>query len=160
MLHEQQVHQIELEPQNPEIQQAHVAALPDISEKKAEEALKLRERDLRLIMEAVPALIAYVDTDGRYRRVNRNYARWFGFKAEEIPGRHMSEVLGEAQWEKIKAYVERALAGETITYERQLPFQRGESRWVRASYTPDVNEADRIQGFVVHVLDIEESKEG
>ena len=158
MLHEQQVHRIELEPQNPEIQQAHVAALPDISEKKAEEALQLRERDLRLIMEAVPALIAYVDTDGRYRRVNRNYARWFGFSAEEIPGRHMSEVLGEAQWEKIKAYVERALAGETITYERPLPFQGGESRWIRASYTPDVNEADRIQGFVVHVLDIEESK--
>ena len=135
------------------------AALLDITEQKqAEEALRYRENDLRLVMEAVPALIAYVDTDGRYRRINRNYARWFGFPAEEIPGRHMSDILGEAQWGEIKPYVERALAGETITYERQLPFQGGESRWVRASYTPDVNEVDQIQGFVVHVLNIEESK--
>ncbi len=135
------------------------AALLDITEQKqAEEALRNRENDLRLVMEAVPALIAYVDTDGRYRRVNRNYARWFGFPAEDIPGRHMSDILGEAQWKEIKPYVERALAGESITYERQLPFQGGDSRWVRASYTPDVNEVDQIQGFVVHVLNIEESK--
>jgi PAS domain S-box-containing protein len=134
-------------------------AIQDISSlRQAQEALRLKEADLSLVMDAVPALIASVDTGFRYRRVNRNYAQWFGFTAEEIQGRTMSDVLGEAQWGKIKTYVERALAGETITYERQLPFQGGESRWVRASYTPDVNQAGLIQGFVVHVMDIEERK--
>ena len=145
LLHELQVHQIELELQNQELQQA-------------QEALRNRENDLRLVMDAVPALIAYVDTDCRYVQVNRNYAQWFGSTVEEIQGLHMRDVLGVAQWEKIKAYVEKVLAGETITYERQLPFQGGEGRWIRASYTPDVNGADRIQGFAVHVIDIEERK--
>ena len=112
------------------------AALLDISEQKqAKEALRNRERDLRLVMDAVPALIAHVDTDCRYLRVNRNYARWFGSTVEKIQGLHMRDVLGEAQWEKIKPSVEKVLAGETITYERQLPFQGGDSRWITSQLT-------------------------
>jgi PAS domain S-box-containing protein len=130
-------------------------------------APELRDRELRqaspkaelfLIMDAVPALIAHVDPDVRYLQVNANYARWFGRSPEEIRGLHLRDLLGETQWEIIKPYVDRVLAGETITYERPLPLQGGESRWIRASYTPDFDEAGCIRGFVVHVLDIEERK--
>ncbi len=121
----------------------------------AQEALRTKEAELSLVMDAVPALIAYVNTDGCYLRVNRNYAQWFGSTVEEIQGKRMSDVLGEEQWKQIKPWVEKVLSGETITYERQLPFQRGDRRWIRASYTPDVNERGRIKGFVVHVIDIE-----
>jgi PAS domain S-box-containing protein len=140
LIQELQVHPVELELQNQEIRQTHLKA------------------ELSLIMDAVPALIAHVGPDGRYLQVNNNYAHWFGRSIEETRGRHMRDLLGEVQWEKIKHYVDRVLAGETITYERPLPFQGGESRWIRASYTPDLDEAGRIRGFVVHVMDIEERK--
>jgi PAS domain S-box-containing protein len=135
-----------------------VAVQDFTSLQQAQRDLLAKEVELSLIMDAVPALIAHLDCDCRYRRVNRNYAWWFGLTVEEIQGRHMSEVLGRAQWGQIKHQVEKVLAGETITYERKLPFQGGESRWVRASFTPEVIEAGRIQGFVVHVMDIEEGK--
>jgi PAS domain S-box-containing protein len=139
-IHELQEHPVELELQNQELQQTYPKA------------------ELSLIMEAVPALIAHLDPDCRYLQVNANYARWFGRSPEETRGRHIRDLLGEAQWALIKPYVDRVLAGETITYERPLPFQGGESRWIRASYTPDLDEAGRIRGFVVHVMDIEERK--
>ena len=87
MIHELQVHQIELELQNQELLQAHFEA--------EKEALSNRESDLRLVMNAVPALIAHVDTDGCYRQVNENYARWFSRSPDETRGRHMRDLLGK-----------------------------------------------------------------
>ncbi|RPH86716.1 MAG: PAS domain S-box protein [Desulfobacteraceae bacterium] len=135
------------------------AVFLDITEQsQAQEALRNRESDLRLIMEAVPALIAHVDTQGCYRQINENYARWFSRSLEEARGRHMRDFLGEDQWGEVKDYVARALAGEKIAYERQLPYQGGASRWILATYTPQLDELNRVQGFVVHVMDIEERK--
>ncbi len=127
-------------------------------QKQAEQALQRKESDLRLIMEAVPALIAHVDPQGCYRQVNENYARWFGRSSEEARGLHMRDLLGENQWEKVKGYVAKALAGEKLSYERQLPYQGGASRWIQATYTPELDERNRVQGFVVHVMDIEDKK--
>jgi PAS domain S-box-containing protein len=145
LIHERQVHQVELELQNRELQQA-------------EDTLHLREAELRLLMDAVPALIAYVDTNGCYRQVNKNYARWFGLSPEEIRGRHMRDLLGETQWEKIKGYVEKALAGEMVVFERQLSSQGGEPHWMQAIYSPEFDELNRVRGFVAHVMDIEGRK--
>jgi PAS domain-containing protein len=41
--------------------------------KRAEEALRRSEHELRFVLDHMPALIAYVDTSGRYVRVNRAY---------------------------------------------------------------------------------------
>ena len=132
----------------------------DITERKrVEGALESREKELRLIMNAAPALIAYVDAEYRYRRVNKSYERWFGRTAEQVHGRHVREVLGEAAWEAGRPEMERALAGEAVTYERQFPYEGGGPRWVYATYTPDRDSTGRVQGFVAHVVDIGELKQ-
>src|SRR3546814_15713259 len=45
------------------------------------------ESRLRLITDAVPALIAYIDRDERYQFVNRGYADWVGRRKEGVLGR-------------------------------------------------------------------------
>jgi PAS domain-containing protein len=62
---------------------------------RAEEAIAAGEARLKTITDNVPALISYVDTDERYRFVNRAYLDWFGLKREEIVGLTMREVWGE-----------------------------------------------------------------
>ncbi len=42
------------------------------------EALRLSEGRMRLILDAIPAMIAHVDAGRRYRFANRAYAEWFG----------------------------------------------------------------------------------
>ncbi len=101
----------------------------DITERKqAEEVLQDRERERTALIDAVPALISYIDADYRYRWMNKHYERWFGFAAESFQGLHVSEVLGEAAWERVRPYMERAVAGETVAYEQQLPYKHGGSR--------------------------------
>ncbi len=68
--------------------------------KQAEEALQRRESELRLIMDSAPALISYVDAEGRYRSVNRSYQRLLGIAPEdvqELPGKSFSPTC-DGRW--------------------------------------------------------------
>jgi PAS domain S-box-containing protein len=114
---------------------------------------------LRITMDNAPALMSYIDKDCRYLRVNRSYERWFGLSDEQVRGRHMKDVLGEAAWQAIEPYVKRVLAGEQIAFELQIPYLETGSRWVYATYSPDVDAEGQVRGFVVHVLDISERKQ-
>ena len=62
------------------------------------EASEDSENRLRLIAETVPALISYVDKEGRYQFNNLAYEKWFGKSRAEIAGKHMREVLGIKAW--------------------------------------------------------------
>jgi PAS domain S-box-containing protein len=118
------------------------------------DALRRNREMLRLITDAVPALISYVDADFRYQLANLGYQRWFGLQPEEIVGQPVRQVLGEAVWNKVRPWMERALAGEAVSYDQELPYRQGGARWVTASYTPDRDEAGRVRGIVVLVVDI------
>ncbi|MBI4772569.1 MAG: PAS domain S-box protein [Deltaproteobacteria bacterium] len=136
-----------------------VVVFIDITErKKVEKALSDREEELRLISDAGPTLISYVDSGGLYHWVNKTYAEWVGLSAREIRGLHVREVLGETAWLAVEPFAERVLAGEAVTYEHQLLMRDG-PRWVRGTCTPDLNEAGQVRGFVEHALDIGERKE-
>jgi PAS domain S-box-containing protein len=123
-----------------------------------EEALRGREEELRLIIDAVPALISYVDTEGRYRLANRAYEVWFGLDSGAICGRHLRDVLGEATWEVIRPRVEAALAGQRVAFEDVLPYSSG-SRWVGASYTPHFDRRGRVAGMVALVHDLTQRRQ-
>ncbi len=93
----------------------------------------------------------------RYQLANDAYRTWFGLDPDEIRGRHVSEVLGHAAWDAVRPHMQRALAGEVVNYEQELPlYHRAGPRWVLATYTPDRDASERVRGFVVLVTDIGE----
>ncbi|HET6469217.1 MAG TPA: PAS domain-containing protein, partial [Geminicoccaceae bacterium] len=126
--------------------------------KKAEEALADTAARLRLIADAMPALIAYVDSGLRYRFVNRGYEDWFGHSRAEIEGRTVREVLGDEAFEAIRARIEAALAGQSTVYEGLVPYRDGNPRYVEARYTPHRGPAGEVLGFYALVIDISERK--
>jgi PAS domain S-box-containing protein len=109
--------------------------------------------EMRLVMNTVPALIAYVDPQFHYRQVNQGYERWFGLPAREVEGRHVRDVLGRPAWKIVRPYLARALAGEVVTYEERMPYRLGEARWVYVTFVPDRDEAGRVRGLIAHVTD-------
>jgi signal transduction histidine kinase/CheY-like chemotaxis protein len=54
--------------------------------------------------------------------------------------------------------VRAALAGHAVTFERSLAYRDGKTRFVRATYVPDVGADGRVLGFVAHVTDISDLK--
>ncbi|HKQ71042.1 MAG TPA: PAS domain-containing protein [Polyangiaceae bacterium] len=122
---------------------------PVISEDRAAERLQF-------VANAVPALIGYVDTGARYVWGNESYRRWFGYSPESIRGRHVREVLGASAWESVRPYVERALAGEEVTFTHRLAYEKGPARDIQATYVPHLDDDGRVRGFVVLSNDVTE----
>ncbi|MGF1934882.1 MAG: PAS domain S-box protein [Nostoc sp. ChiQUE02] len=127
----------------------------DITERKrAEATLRQREDELRLITNAVPVQISYVDIQQHYRFNNKGYEDWFGLPASEISGKHIKEILGEPVYQSILPYVETVLSGEQVTYETQLPHKDGTNHYVNVTYVPQFSQQGKVEGFVALINDI------
>src|SRR5918992_3438876 len=83
----------------------------------AEAALRESEERLRLVANNVPALISYVDREQRYRFSNRTYDDWFGIAHEGMQGRSLAEIFGDEAHGRMRAYIERCIAGESVQFE-------------------------------------------
>ncbi|MEA5603428.1 PAS domain S-box protein [Nostoc sp. UHCC 0252] len=127
----------------------------DLSERKrAEATLHQREDELRLITNAVPVQISYVDAEQRYRFNNKRYEDWFGLPTSEIYGKHIREILGESVYQSILPYIETVLSGEEVTYETQLLDKDGTNHYVNVTYIPQFNQQEKVKGFVALITDI------
>ncbi len=123
-----------------------------------EVALQEQEKQLQVITNAVPVLISYIDSEQRYRFVNKLYEDWFG---NSVCNRHVQEVLGEAAYETVRPYIEAALAGQRVTFEHSLSYKAelAGTRYIRATYVPQINQQGMVEGFVGLVDDITQNKQ-
>ena len=116
-------------------------------------ALQRQAATLRSITEAIPAIVVVVDAEGRYRFVNSAFERWYGTPRDRIVGCTLPQVLGPLEYEKTRQHSDRALAGESVDFERRYQHADGVQN-LAISYIPlrlDNGEAD---GFVGVYQDI------
>ena len=114
----------------------------------------LEARQLKLIVDAIPALVSYVDDLGRYQFNNKAYEDWFGHSAEALRGRHLKELLGAAAYERVRPHVEAALAGQRTEFEGQVPYKDGGTRFIRAQYVPDFRADGSVAGYFALINDV------
>ncbi len=114
----------------------------------AQQILSESENRLRLMADSLPALIAYVDSEQRYRFNNKAYEEWFGLSPAEISGRHIQEVLGPALYEEIRGHVESALLGQKVKFEVEIP-RTGEAHFFEVSLVPRQEADAPVLGFYV-----------
>jgi PAS domain S-box-containing protein len=132
------------------------AVVQDLTERKQVEAAReAGEQQLRLLTDALPVLVAYVDPEQRYRQANRAYQTWFGLEPEALLGRAVREVAGERAYAKVRPYMEAALRGEPQSFEQELPYPTG-TRHVRALYIPHRLASGEVAGFIGLATDVTE----
>jgi PAS domain S-box-containing protein len=122
------------------------------------ESLRASERQLRLITDALPALVTYVSADRRFRFANNAFKTWFGIEPQSLIGNDPRELMGETRYRQIQPYQERALAGETVHFERDVTLPHGRTIFAQVSYMPDKDEQGRTLGFVGLVHDMTERR--
>jgi PAS domain S-box-containing protein len=137
---------------------ALVGAHIDITDRKLaeQEALESEEK-LRAIADALPVLISYVDKDQIFRFANKAYETWFERPLSAILRRPVNEVMSGAMYEARRPYLERALAGESVSYEVDFARSTGAAA-TQVVHVPHRDASGRIVGVYVVVSDISERK--
>src|SRR5450830_903615 len=131
---------------------AHVF-VQDVSRRQAAEAARRQsEQRLRLIADHLPALVSYIDRDFRYRFFNNRYLSWFGLDEAALQGRSVTEMFGRAVFEGVRPQIERAFAGETVSFELRNTVA-GAPAQMEVHYIPDRDSAGRVVGVVGMVVD-------
>ena len=126
--------------------------------KQAQEALRASESELRLIMDNVPARVAYIDRDYRYRFLNRHNEEWLGLSRDELTGRAVAEVVGADRFAQMLPLLERVLGGETVSVEQLLTQPSGEARWESVHYAPNRDAEDQVIGIYAVHTDVHDQK--
>ncbi len=142
-----------------ELREANATLQQEVADRmQAEAALRRSEEQLRLITNALPVLISYVDNQRRYRFNNQAYQDWFGKPPSEILGCHMRNVLGKDFYQRIRKQVNAALAGQIVTYENELLTQDGNTRSVSVTFIPHLSNRKTVKGFFSLTNDISDRK--
>ncbi len=110
---------------------------------------------LKLLTDALPVLIGYLDRDRRYQFTNKAYEAWFNQPAEALLGRPVREVAGEVAYQNISPYIDRALAGERVGFAAHMPFRADFVKHIQTDYIPDVQHGE-VLGFYTLVTDVTE----
>lgn len=123
----------------------------------AEAALSASEQRVRAIADALPSRIAYIDRERRYRFNNRTYESVYGLTPEQLYGRALRDVLGDAAYAEVEGYIDQALAGEPVRFEFRQEVG-GKTRFYDIIYVPDPDRNGAIRGFYALINDITKRK--
>lgn len=127
--------------------------------KMAESALVNSQYQLRNIANTVPTLISLWNRDMLCEFSNDSFADWFGLTQSELIHKRLQDLISSDHFERTKDYFNRALNGETINYEREVPrISDNSKRFVRATYLPNRLNG-QPDGFFLFIQDITDLKE-
>lgn len=123
-----------------------------------EEQLKSSKDRLQLLVDCMPAIVAYIDHRGKYTLCNTEHYNWFGIPVDEIEGVDFAELHGEHVCQTLQPFFEKALLGEQCSTEIQLPHRLRGSRICNMTFTPHLNDTRIVDGFCVLATDITDNK--
>jgi PAS domain S-box-containing protein len=136
------------------------AMFEDVTEQRsAERAATQAQWEMQVVADRLPALVAYVDNDLRYRYVNRQFEQWYQKPAAWFIGRTVEEVVGDV-FEITGRLLKRAAQGEALEFEypRRNPLLNPPDRHIRVQLVPDLTAGEPC-GFIALMEDVTERLE-
>ncbi|OUL98092.1 sensor domain-containing diguanylate cyclase [Variovorax sp. JS1663] len=131
----------------------------DVTERKRAEIRSAEsEQRLRGLTDNVPALLTELDRDERVVFCNGRYLTWLGIPPSSMMNRPIREVVGDAHYEMRKPLLERAFAGEEVSFEQTAKLLVGE-RTLQTIYLPQKNEEGEVVGLYILANDVSDLKQ-
>jgi len=137
---------------------AELKAVNHLLSEARQRAETAHQHQIRLITDNVPALIAYLNADLVYEFTNKVYEEWYCWPHGVMLGQSLREAHSEQHYQRLEAYVARALAGESVTFEFAETNINGQERYMLRSYVPNRLANGEVVGIFVLIRDITERR--
>ena len=127
------------------------------------EALSRSEVQLRLLTDALPVAISYVDHEGRYRFSSAAVEEVFFLPREKVQGKPLREMIPDDVYSDIKPHLQSVMEGNRVRFKINIPIGDRALRTYDVQYVPDFAENGFVRGFYILSSDItpyEEVRQG
>jgi len=133
-----------------------IASFIDITEhKQAEENVKNIKNELQMILDSVPALIIYKDTEGRIIRTNKTFADSLKVSVKGIVGKTTEELFPKEQAEKMRKDDREVIISGKPKRDIIQPYDTPEeTRWVIIDKMPYKDKEGKVTGVISFAKDI------
>jgi PAS domain S-box-containing protein len=125
----------------------------DTGIRRLSESVQRSEERFRMLAEGVPNHLLFLDRELRITFANDVFLEAVGWTADKAFGCHISDIMGVERYLERQPYYERALAGETVSYE-SMGAAGNETGYFRFSYRPSFDEARQVRGIFSMATDI------
>ena len=118
----------------------------------------LPQEILRLMDTCLGATVSVIDRSLRFRYVNAGFAQAYDLTWQQMMGMSLHDVYPAPELATFLPYLERALGGEEVTYERLGRIHQHESVWRTVSLNPWRDATGAVVGIVHCSLAVQELK--
>jgi two-component system cell cycle sensor histidine kinase/response regulator CckA len=129
------------------------------SQRRVQAVLAETEARQRLILDAIPASIAYLGRDERIRFANRRWAAMVHMDKDALIGRSLRSVVEPRAYAHFVPHIERTLAGGETTFEYSYTGSGRRVIVTKNSLIPETAPDGETVGLFVLSLDITDEKE-
>ncbi|MCS6944536.1 MAG: EAL domain-containing protein [Sutterellaceae bacterium] len=113
-------------------------------------------QQMRRVVDHVPAMIAYFDTDLRCRYANRRYCEFYGIDAERVQGMTLCEIMGGDLDGVVRNVLAQVITGKPVTARRAQPGGATGVTHIEIRCVPDLTRDEGLRGFYALLFDVSE----
>jgi len=125
--------------------------------KRLSASVQQTEERFRMLAAGVPNHLLFLDPDLRIVFANDVFLDAAGWSAKTAIGLHISEIMGVERFMERQPYYERALAGETVSYD-SMGAAGNENGYFNFSYRPSFDDSGKVRGIFSMATDISERR--
>ena len=125
----------------------------DTSIRRLNASMKRTDQRFRMLAAGVPNHLLFLDSNLQIEFANDVFLQAAGWTAEKANGTHISELMGPERYLQRQQYYERALAGETVSYEQEGVIG-DENGFYNFTYRPSFDDSGQVQGIFSMATDI------
>jgi PAS domain S-box-containing protein len=127
--------------------------------KRAEEALAASERDLRLIVDTIPAGAALMSSTGEFQVINEHLRSYFGWTIEQLPRWGNRDLVHPDDLPRsLKAFNHSIATGEPFYLEQRQRRFDGTYRWFQVHVRSILDASGKIARWNILHIDIDDRK--
>lgn len=115
--------------------------------------LTVNQQTLNLILDSMPQMILYLDTELRFRYINKTYENYIEISSNEIYGKKLQDIAGKTSIDLISSNLRHISKNEVVSFESSFEINGIEKHNINM-IIPHYGTAQELKGYFIVITDV------